>query len=162
MLFRSVSQSRYTPGKPQYTDLEQLIVQTMNETGKQARAKQARTLLSFEIAEKAQRGWYIIFNTLTVNSENYSKVFHRDSDDFQNYIRTVDRLTCQAITGSKRRKPNNDYHTYFAVVEEGSQTGRLHIHVVHFLRKLPIKARDPNRGLRLPYKRELTCPCVFS
>jgi len=41
-------------------------------------------------------------------------------------------------------------------VEKGGNTGRLHIHVLHIFRDLPIDCGDPNFGMKVAYKREIT------
>lgn len=108
-------------------------------------------------AEKAR--WFFVFNTLTVDPANYLAVFDTKSREFRNYVRRVERDIARAGYGRLSAAPADtaEYHQYFAVVEEGSQTGRLHIHVVHMCKFLPDGAFDPNAGLDCATRREITC-----
>jgi len=143
------------PGKAQHSPLEQALIDNMNTAGRQARCAQHEARLAWEIAYRASQGWYMIFNTLTVAPGQYYKVFHPDSDAFQTYIRTIDNLCARAAYGSTRNAKGKEYHTYCAVIEEGAKHGRLHIHVLHLFSHLPAEAQDPNKALRVPYRREL-------
>lgn len=144
------------PGRAQYTDLEQAVIDGMNTAGRQARAYAHQSRLAWEIAYRTKQGWFGVFNTLTVAPGNYHKVFSKRSRAFQDYIRKMDRIFAQAAYGSIRNAKGKEYHTYFAVVEEGAKHGRLHIHVVHMFKALPPQCLDPNRALSRPARRELT------
>lgn len=144
------------PRPAQHNDLEQQLVKQMNEAGQLKRANQHRFLLMCEIAYRTKQNWFMIFNTLTVDREHYYKVFSKESRDFYDYTRRMDNAIAEATFGSTRKKDGTDYHTYFACVEEGGDTGRLHIHILHFARQLPIACDDPNKGLPFPRLRELT------
>lgn len=143
------------PGKAQPTDLEQALIDNMNTAGRQARCASHEARLAWEIAYRASQGWFMLFNTLTVAPGEYYKVFHPDSDAFQTYIRKIDNLCAKAAYGSTRNAAGKEYHTYCAVIEEGAKHGRLHIHVLHLFSHLPPEAQDPNKALRVPYRREL-------
>jgi hypothetical protein len=107
-----------------------------------------------------RKGWFGLFNTLTVSPECHEEVFGENSKAWTDYVRLVDRqvgIRCfgtwkQAI---KERNLGNEFHRYFAVVERGANTGRLHIHVLHMMKKLPYGSYDPNRGCVTPCRREL-------
>lgn len=106
------------------------------------------------------RGWFAVFNTLTVDDANYSKVFSKGSKAWQSYIEKCDHLFGRASFGSVRsarlaKKRGEFYHEYFAVTERGSTSGRLHIHVLHFFRDMPDSFSDPNFGARVPSRREI-------
>ncbi|AXH76710.1 MAG: protein A* [Microviridae sp.] len=79
------------------------------------------------------------------------------SSAWTDYVRSVDRYFGEAAHGSYRKalKSGEDYHSYFAVVEKGSKTGRLHIHVVHCFKTMPRDFTDPNLGVSVPYRREI-------
>lgn len=128
----------------QRNDYERQLLENLTEAGRQARAAQHEQALLFETAYRAEQGYFMLFNTLTVAAGNYQKIFAEDNKAFQTYIRHFTRL----VKGN---------HTYMAVVEEGSQTGRLHLHVMHFFKQLPEKATDPNKGRDIPNYQELTC-----
>ena len=142
------------PGKAQHNHLEQQLVEQMNDAGQQKRANQHRFLLMCEIAYRTKQNWFMVFNTLTVDRENHDVVFSKDSRAFYDYVRRFDNAVATATFGSVR-KAEGDYHTYFACVEEGGNTGRLHIHVLHLCRQLPMECDDPNKGLPFPRLREL-------
>lgn len=145
------------PGKAQPTALEAALIDNMNTAGRQARCAAHEARLAWEIAYRASLGWFMIFNTLTVAPGEYHKVFSPQSTAFQHYIRRIDNICARAAYGSVRNAKGKDYHTYCAVVEEGAKHGRLHIHVLHMFEKLPHNAQDPNKALRVPYRRELNC-----
>jgi len=128
------------PGKAQHSALEAELVRQMTMAGRDARGTAHRTTLAYHIALRAKS--FMLFDTLTVAPGEYYKVFHRESTAFQTYLRKVKALTTN--------------HEYFAVVEEGAQYGRLHIHVLHFMDTLPPHATDPNYGRIIPDRRELT------
>lgn len=137
------------PTKAQHDDLTAAIVEQMNEAGRQARAAYQRACCAYEVAYRTHQNWFMIFNTLTVAPGSYYKVFSKKSRAFRDYIRKIDR-SIEKVCGN-----SEPYHTYFAVVEEGAQHGRLHIHVVHFCKKLPAGSQDPNTGKDIPTRREL-------
>lgn len=144
------------PGPAQHDDLTAMIVNQMNELGRTQRAAQHQRTLAYEIAYRAQQGWFMIFNTLTVAPGEYYKVFSPKSTAFRDYIRDIDRKLAKATHGSVRNAQKaEDYHTYFAVVEEGAKNGRLHIHVVHLFANVPAGSEDPNKALAIPMRREL-------
>jgi len=143
------------PGPAQPTALEQALIDNMNMAGRQARCAGHEARLAWEIAYRASQGWFMLFNTLTVAPGHYHKVFHKESTAFQDYLRKIDRKLARAAYGSVRNAKGKDYHTYCAVVEEGAKHGRLHIHVLHLFSHLPPEAADPNKALRVPYRREL-------
>jgi len=127
----------------------------MTEQGRQARALQHSTSLQYEIAEKTALGWFLVFNTLTVRNEHLSDVFQPGSLALQQYLKRLENSVAKQNYGSVRAAKDAHFHTYFAVVEAGSKTGRLHIHVLHLLKHLPQGARDPNFGSVKPCKREI-------
>lgn len=133
----------------------------LTEHGKKARALERQFLLDIELREKQNLGWFLVFNTLTVSDEHYHRIFAKGSRYFANYIRAVDRGLWKARFPSVRSGMDacakGHMHTYCAVVERGENTGRLHIHVLHCLRWLPLGARDPNMGQPVPRLRELDC-----
>ena len=84
---------------------------------------------------------------MTVHPAYYSSVFAENSLLFRDYLRRVDRAVARATFGSyrKARRSREDYYKYFAVIEPGGRTGRLHFHCVHFCRSLPQSwLVDPN------------------
>jgi len=144
------------PGPAQLTPIEQACTDMMTMIGRDQRAHRARTLLTYELADKAAQNWFLLFNTLTVAPEHYSKIFGKECTAFRKYINDFTRLIRKAVNATKRQDPRT-YHTYAAVVEAGSRTGRLHIHVIHCIKALPLQAKDPNFARPRPNARELAC-----
>jgi len=138
------------PGKANHGSFERHLADAMTMAGREDRARNHKFQLACEVAYRHACGWYMLFNTLTVNRHHYLEVFNEDSVAFRRYIDRVDSAVAVASYGSIRAARGRDYHSYFAVVEEGSANGRLHIHVLHFMRALPAGARDPNYGRRAP------------
>lgn len=122
------------------------ILQQLTEGARRARAGELRRRLEYECLLAHRAGWYIIFNTLTVNDENLDAVFETGSRCFSDYIRSVSRSVGYRLGMSKRQADASEgrNHRYFAVVERGAEHGRPHIHVLHFLRALPQGSYDPN------------------
>lgn len=145
------------PRPARLTELEKSITELMTMRGRQIAANQHKFALMCEIAYRAKNGWYMIFNTLTVRPGAYYAVFTKDSQEFKRYIRRIDRLAAASSYDTIRAAIGRDYHSHFAVTEEGSKHGRLHIHCIHFLQKLPKGAYDPNLGKLKPTERELHC-----
>lgn len=136
------------PEKKQRNDMEEAVIQYMNQMGRDVRGTAHKTACTYEIAEKCKKNWAMVFNTLTVTDDTLSQVFNTESTAFKEYIRSVWRLIA-------RNKKDTACHTYFACVEQGGKTGRLHIHVLHFMERLPKGAQDPNYGMQIAYRREL-------
>ena len=138
--------------------LERAFYERLSHYGAQIRVQSLRHRLSVETLERCKQGWFLVFNTLTVSSDEYDKVFSRGDTTFIDYVRRVDRAIARSVFGSFRlaKRSGEPYHTYFAVVERGGRSGRLHIHILHFCRCLPVSwCVDPNKyagGVR----RELT------
>ena len=130
----------------------------LKERSKKARYEEHVTRIVWEF--EARIDWYPVFVTLTVREEHYREVFSRGCDAWRNYHRSVTRSVKQAL--GLRTDSSYIVHTFVAVVERGGKTGRLHIHCLHFLKKLPIGSdSDPNVGCGIPYRRELRRWNVF-
>lgn len=126
-----------------------------------ARQRDMEALLRLEAYQRYAEGWYFVFNTLTVGNEYLKEVFDAGSSAWTNYIRSVDRSIGIKCYGSwseaiEQRRLGNEFHAYFAVVERGTDNGRLHIHVLHICKVLPSGCGDPNAGTIEPYRREIS------
>lgn len=142
------------PKKASNTLLEGKILELMKTTSLNAKAAELRWLVAAEVATASHDNWFMVFNTLTVNDSSYDKVFGSTAA-WRDYIRSVDRQIAAASYGSVRLAEGRRYHTYFAVVEAGTTTGRLHLHVLHFCKNIPVSWLDPNTGLTVPKRREI-------
>lgn len=149
-----VFEGAQAPGQAQLSAAETAVVEMMANRTRSARAGALTRLLELEMAETAYKGWFMLFNTLTVSPEHYNTVFTPESTCFKDYIRRIDKVFARAAYGSFKKALGKDYHTYFAVTEEGGKHGRLHIHVLHCFKELP-SYTDPNAGRVAPRYREL-------
>ncbi len=125
-----------------------------------ARVQELCWRLKEEIICRSADGWFVVFDTLTVEPSEYEKVFKTGSVCWREYIRRIERTVGIGIYGNVRKahreRKNDPYHSYFGITERGSRTGRLHIHAVHLIRELPSAWRvDPNVGLAIPEERKI-------
>lgn len=132
-------------------DVETNMLRKMAHSNRSKRVSELRTRILLEIIEKESKGWYIVFNTLTVANEYTKKVWDKENRVFEKYILALNYAIGKIDGKEKQRTDEN--HTYFAVVEEGSHSGRLHFHILHFFRHLPNNCHDPNRGRAIPHYR---------
>jgi len=150
------------PSNKNLNSFELEFLSNLKDKGSYARTVEMRYRIEQELIERTNQGWFVIFQTLTVRDGCQKEVFSKGSKAFYNYIRNFDRSVGRTIYCSVRKadlavRLGDKYHTYFAVVERGTKgTQRLHIHVLHLVKKLPRgTSRDPNSGLRVPYRRQL-------
>lgn len=139
------------------------LIKLLEDTSYETSLACIKSKLQLQIYDAFMSGWFISFGTLTVNPEHYRLVFETGSKAWRYYIRDM-KLACGKryleskgwSMPSKRdvEKITEDYFHYLAVVEEGSQNGRLHIHVLLFMKE-PIRCSDPNYSLQIPYRREI-------
>lgn len=106
-----------------------------------ARVSELRYRLSQEMQCAVQAGDFVVFNTLTCRSEMLEAVFAKRSAPWHAYMQRWRRQ----FVG----------HRYFAVIERGTKSGRLHIHVVHMFHLGRGGLRDPNYGASRPHRREI-------
>jgi len=132
------------PPKGQLDEVEAALCAHMSSVARVSRVASARVALSLALGYHCARGAFVFFNTLTVSDDWMSEVFSVGSDLWQRYLRRW-----------------GDAHPYLGVVEAGGKTGRLHIHVVHMLDRLPEGCMDPNYGLRVPNRREVASVKLF-
>lgn len=139
--------------KPRTVDpLSAELLLLMKQLGQQKGHAEQSFRVHCEAAYRARQNWFIVFNTLTVRNEAFADVFSPRSKAFATYIRHIDRDVNRAC---RNLPPSDTNHTYVATIEHGSQSGRLHIHILHFLRVLPGYSRDPNRDRLIPDLRQV-------
>jgi len=117
--------------------------------GRKAEMKKRLLLAAEELL--IDKKYFCLFNTLTVKPDRFQAVFSKGSKEWRRYIENLDNLfgiaSYQTVREAKKaRKAGFEYHQYFAVIEKGGKGGRLHIHVLHMFRDLPISFKDPNYG----------------
>lgn len=149
-VFRDINRD----SSPNHTALEREACNLMTELGRQKAVQYQKFLICSEIAYRASQNWYFVFNTLTVRQGEMENVFSPTSNAFKKYIQRIsyDVQKAHELAGGNA---GDDTHTYFAVTEYGSQSGRLHIHCLHAMRALPLGARDPNLGRANPTQRQI-------
>ncbi len=132
--------------------LEQEMLRTLALTSKEQRVRELQTRILLEIIEKNYKGWFTVFNTLTVTNNHMIKVFEKDSRVFEKYILSINYAIKKEaeLQDEKDYKKVSEYHSYFAVVEKGGETGRLHFHCLHFIKYCPRDCSDPNYGRSIP------------
>ena len=132
---------------PRNSRLKDAIYARLAYQSRQTRAQSVRHRLAVETVSRCNSGWYLIFDTLTVDNSSYASVFSHHSYLLRDYLRTVQRAIARAGFGSFRTAQSSakNYYSYFAVIESGSRTGRLHFHILHYCRFLPSDwLVDPN------------------
>lgn len=139
---------------------EAQYLKTLRTSGVQARCNTIKKLIEYEGRQRCYENWHLVFDTLTVEDKNLNVVFQKGSKAFKNYIRSVSRSIGRRIYGSVRKsdaaiRHGDCSHSYIAVIERGSQMGRLHIHVLHYCKVLPENCSDPNRKKGHPVNREI-------
>ena len=152
----------YSPSIPKSSDID-FFMNSLSEGSKVSGYLCMKSRLMLEMVDSLNKGWFQVFSTLTVDSENYTKVFEKGSRCWENYIRSVKCRVAAACYGSRRLAKGKDYFSYFAVVEQGGKTGRLHIHVIMFMKSC-LDFTDPNLGrhpARMREIKELTCYWPF-
>lgn len=117
--------------------------------------------LYVEFETRTREGWFMVMDTLTVSDCHYKAVFQTGNTYFRDYVRQIRRDIGKRLYGSVRaadaaRARGQEFHSYFAVVEAGSRSNRLHYHVIHFMRCLPQGCRDPNNGNPLGVNSEIS------
>ena len=148
--------------EPRPSRLDKYHTEALNaqrEATKSARAAEIVSLIQMEIAEKLYDGWFVLMSNLTVSQIYYNQIFGGDKIIWKKYLRDITRDVGAEICGSrsafkKSGMQNREVHTYCAIVERGG-AGRLHIHVVHCIKKLPAAFNDPNSRREVADAREI-------
>lgn len=142
------------------SSIEDAMLENLKLNGLEGRRSELTVRIELEVYEKLYRGWFLVFNMLSVADDHYDAVTFRGSEAFAQYIRKITRDVGAAVYGSKKayeraHVPSTSLHTYVCVRERGDETGRFHLHVLHFLRALPKDAVDPNLRRLTPNYREI-------
>ena len=117
--------------------------------------------LYFQMHEAHQAGWFMVFETLTYDPHapgaSDALLF---GESWRKHTRTVYRGVCSRLYGRARHPKGvkvSDYCHYCAVPEL-HKDGRVHLHVLWFVKALPAVASytDPNSLTVFPYRREIS------
>ena len=135
----------YAPRRSTQSDTDRIFWHCVKAKAR----KQANSQFMFRLIQEAylrkSQGWYPIFNTLTVDSRYMDIVFGKGSRVWRNHIRKIERAVRAEVFGSSRSNSQEEVLSYFAVVERGSSTQRLHIHYLMWVKALPRGWSDPNQ-----------------
>ena len=105
-----------------------------------------------------ENGWFIVFDTLTFRDLSVAEEGLKTG--WASYAKRVRHHVGMHVYGTKaamRAVPIADYARHLCVVEHGEKTGRVHMHVIWWLRDMPPDWKvDPNAGRRVPDRRELS------
>ncbi|AJK28287.1 putative replication initiation protein [Eel River basin pequenovirus] len=133
----------------QKDELETRFLRNLKLQNSKIRVHELKNRILLETIHRISLGWYPIFNTLTVTNDFYEEVFSPGSRNFQRYIDRF-KYAIRRATHDQDKTCLHGGHSYFAVVEEGDERGRLHFHVLHFCQSLPRNTHDPNSGRAIP------------
>lgn len=129
---------------------EQALLDECATMAKEKRKNDLSFRLLMEAERRTRQGWFVVFNTLTFTNDRDPEYVFRQG--WSKYLEKFDSAVGAAVHGSRRKAhearktPDGAYHSHFAVVERGGRTGRLHLHVLHFCKRLPEGCVDPNSG----------------
>ncbi len=130
--------------KPKLTVLEKLYLERMEEQARKAKQNEMVWRLTIALEVALHDEWFVIMNTLTVNSDCRDQVFVKGSKCFLDYIKKFDKIS------------GVENHKYFAVIEYGTENSREHYHVVHMLKEVPSDwKKDPNYATLYATRREI-------
>ena len=139
--------------RPQY---QRAMLRNLKNMNLETRKNEVISRIVWQFDHCITNAWYPIFVTLTVAPQHMDTVFAKGSKAYGTYIRRVRREIAKRLGYTKNTTQGKDIHHAIGVVERGDETGRLHIHVLHYCRVLPVDCSDPNRGRSIPDLRELT------
>ncbi len=153
---------RVLKSNPVEHKLLEKMLDLLREQKQDARKSEMITRMILESHEKCRLGWFVVYNTLTIRDDEFAQVF-REKGAWSRYIKKITIAVGSALTGSKKSYISSgiratDIHSYASVLERGTKgTERLHIYVLHYIKILPKRASDPNKGVALPIKRQINC-----
>lgn len=119
-----------------------------------ARRSEYLSRLDIELAQAVRDGWFVVFDTLTIDPLREDAFFDNPTA-FRDHVRRIGRLVNVAC-GKPARESYDDVFRYFAVPEYGKKTARLHFHCIYFMKRLPHDSTDPNVGRRVRNRREIS------
>ena len=124
-----------------------------------ANRRQAEFIHRVIVDRVGREDWFPVFNTLTVDGHHYQEVWGDRREHckvWQRYIKQIQRAIASALGLKEGEYRASDIHRYAAVVENGTEHGRLHIHVLHLCKELPPGTIDPNYGRKVPNYKEIS------
>lgn len=120
---------------------------------KKRRVADYRDRLLQELRFSQEEGWFVVFDTLTLNDDRWDQFFATPTA-IRDHCRKIGRLINKRL-GRKARDSYTDVFRYFVVPEFGKKGDRLHFHCLYFCKELPYGSYDPNVGQANAYRREI-------
>lgn len=111
--------------------------------------------LDYEIYEAHRKGWFIVFDTLTIEDDKREELFS-NKYAIRDHARNIGREINETL-GRNRNDSYTDVFSYFGVPEYGKREGRLHWHFLYLMKELPKNAVDPNLGRMVRNRRIIDC-----
>lgn len=110
-----------------------------------------------EAEDALEAGWYIIMDTLTVAPHLcHDRQEALSGRGWARYKERIQECVRQALGLRQGEVPIADYARYVGVVEGGRGGNNGHIHVLWYLRDIPLSwRRCPNKGRVVPERREI-------
>lgn len=134
--------------------------QYLSSMQKASRKRSLVDRLYFQMHESHMAGWYMVFETLTYdpNAPGASDAL-LFGQSWQDHVYAVRNSVCKRIYGTQRSPKGVKYtdFSHYCAVPELHKSGRVHLHVLWFVKELPACASyiDPNTYTTLPYRREV-------
>ena len=131
------------------------------ERAKAANLAERKVAYCWRTAEEMRlakdNGWYVIMDTLTLDSLRHRDWRDAITNGWRQYIAKVRHAVGMEIYGREyRNTEQRRYLRYIACVERG-KLGRVHLHCLLFLADIPQGwKRDPNHGQARPTRREIS------
>lgn len=145
-----------------YSEEEKKLLDHLGDLQRNSRKLDYTRRLHAEFREAERNGWFVIFDTVTYSNSNLQESIRNGNSHIRDYCRTIGRRITTHIHGSltylapnpddihsdvRRSHRIQDNYKYFVVPEFGSQTGRIHFHILHFCADLPDEWKiDPMRS----------------
>ena len=156
-LYRVLLRTGYR--KPDYGKTEthkeaERILKHWSETGRQQEQQQR---IIAELEEAKRKGWYCTFSTLTL-APNHIRTQAKREEVIRDYVRRIRRDINRQL---KRRLDDQTTLYYFCRPEEGKRNGRLHWHLILYMKQLPCRITDPNLRNARRHRREVKEMCRY-
>ena len=136
---KSISAKLHLKPKPRSNDLTSIYMRKSRYAQLQGYYSQK---IAFEIERASQKGWFMVFDTLTLSDDGLKRFYRDQSSSDKKPIRGYCNTIAKSIKAYCDKLGINyeqqyDYYRFVCVPEFGGETNRLHFHLVHFMRFMP-------------------------